>query len=329
MKIKRFAQTNLFLALAAFYLAGCTALESAQVQIPATESTSTVVPSMVSPTVTRLPTTTFAPTQTPTATVELELVSLPGVYDLLNETDQARLVLIPGDTFEMGIEVEEGMAVCDVLEIACDPSDFADETPKHRVGLDPYYIYQFEVTNAQYKLCVEEGDCSLPAFGEFYNDERFSQHPVVYVSWFDASDYCAWAGGRLPTEAEWEFADRGTDGRTFPWGNTPDCGFGNYSGCTQGLTAAIGSFPAGASPFGVYDMAGNVTEWVGDWYAPKYYGQSPEINPTGPEDGEMRTARGGSWKNPLLGMRTTDRTANFPEVYSTGTGFRCMIPMDN
>jgi len=256
-------------------------------------------------------------------------VTLPGTYDLLNEPDQARLVLIPGNTFEMGIEAEEAIAICDILEMACDPSDFADETPKHLVRLDPYYIYQLEVTNAQYRLCVKAEGCSLPAFGEFYNDERFSQHPVVYVSWFAASDYCAWAGGRLPTEGEWEFAARGTDGRTFPWGEIASCGFGNYGGCTQGLTMSVGSYLEGASPFKIYDMAGNVTEWVGDWYAPDFYGRSPDTNPIGPDKGEMRTARGGSWKNPILGMRTTDRTANFPEVYSSGTGFRCVIPIEN
>lgn len=218
------------------------------------------------------------------------------------------------------------MTVCEALGLSCEPSDFADESPVHNVKLGGYYMYQFEVTNAQYRVCVEAGVCPSPAFGEFYNDSRFAQHPVVFVDWFAADVYCTWAGGRLPTEAEWEYAAGGTDGRTFPWGEEAECGYGNYSGCTQGLTTGIGSYPEGVSPFGVYDLSGNVTEWVGDWYG--NYPDEPVENPAGPDDGVLRIARGGSWKNPILGVRTSDRTANFPEVSSSGTGFRCVFPVE-
>lgn len=251
---------------------------------------------------------------------------LPGEFDLVNDLDHARLVTIPGTTFSMGIDPEIALEKCQELGEVCAPSDFVDESPVHVVKVDSYSIYQFEVTNAQYRLCVDAGKCSFPAFTEFYNDKRFSQHPVVFVSWFAADDYCNWAGGRLPTEAEWELAARGTDGRIFPWGNEAACGHGNYSGCTQGLTAEVGSFPEGESPFGLYDMSGNVTEWVWDWYAENTYQQTETTTPGGPAEGELRVARGGSWKNPVWGARTTNRAANFPEVYSSGTGFRCVIP---
>ncbi|MEJ2758210.1 MAG: formylglycine-generating enzyme family protein [Anaerolineales bacterium] len=256
-------------------------------------------------------------------------LSLPGEFDWINELDQARLVTIPGTSFKMGIDASVGLKICQTLGEVCDLSDFANESPAHKVEVDSYSIYQFEVTNAQYKLCVEAGVCNFPAFTEFYNDDRFAQHPVVFVNWFAANDYCTWAGGRLPTEAEWELAARGTDGRLFPWGDDMACGYGNYAGCTQGLTAEIGSFPAGGSPFGVFDMAGNVTEWVEDWYSDVAYQQSATKNPTGPTEGEMRVAKGGSWKNPIWGVRSTNRVANFPGVYSSGTGFRCMIPGGN
>jgi len=195
----------------------------------------------------------------------------------------------------------------------------------HTVYLNSYWIYQTEVTNAQYRLCVEAEGCALPSFLEFYDQKAFSNHPVVYLSWYDAEDYCQWAGGRLPTEAEWEKAARGDGERIFPWGDNPECGFANMKGCTQGLTAEVGSFPDGASPFGVMDLAGNAAEWVADWYSPVYYLEASSENPRGPSEGELKVARGGSWKNPFSGVRTTNRTANFPEVFSSGVGFRCVV----
>ena len=225
----------------------------------------------------------------------------------------------------MGMDAEQSAAFCEASQTDCSVDEFADEEPVHPVELEAFWIYQTEVTTSQYRACVEAGACMPPALLEFYHDPLFDDHPVVYVDWYSAEAYCAYAGGRLPTEAEWEKAARGTDGRIFPWGDSVECGKANLKGCTQGLTAPAGVFLEGASPYGVLDMAGNVGEWVADWYAPEYYQVSPSVNPTGPEEGEMRVARGGSWKNPLLGVRSTNRTANYPEVYSTGIGFRCVV----
>jgi formylglycine-generating enzyme required for sulfatase activity len=243
----------------------------------------------------------------------------------VNPVDQAHLVLVPAGEFTMGASLVETMLLCDTIGLVCDEVEFTDESPAHQVFLEDYLIYQHEVTNQQYRLCVENGGCTIPALTEFFNNPNFPNHPVVYVNWFAAVDYCTWAGGRLPTEAEWEKAARGISGDLYPWGNNFECGFANYDECTRGLTVEVGTFPEGASPLGVEDMAGNATEWVYDWYLEDYYSESPLKNPQGPETGEMRVARGGSWKNPLLGVRTTNRSANFPEVYSSGTGFRCVI----
>ena len=225
----------------------------------------------------------------------------------------------------MGAEPEAGLAICEATSVGCAREDFLDESPSHTVFLDAYWIYETEVTNAQYRLCVEAGTCSLPTFLEFYDQEIFANHPAVYVSWYQTSDYCIWAGGRLPTEAEWEKAARSQDGRVFPWGDNADCGYANVKGCTQGLTADVGTYSNGASPYGVLDLAGNATEWVADWYDPNYYQVALEDNPKGPAEGEMKVARGGSWKNPFSGVRTTNRTANFPEAFSSGVGFRCVL----
>jgi len=245
----------------------------------------------------------------PSATVNLPLEVSNG--DRVNENDGITLISIPSGTFEMGMDAELSVSLCVEFKTDCSVDEFADEGPAHLVELKLFWIYQTEVTNAQYRRCVEEKACPPPALLEFFHDSLFDDHPVVYVDWYSAQAYCGYAGGRLPSEAEWEKAARGTDGRLFPWGDAAECGKGNLKGCTQGLTAPVGSFPEGASPYGVLDMAGNVSEWVADWYSPEYYRDSPLENPTGPSEGEMRVARGGSWKNPFFGARSTNRTANY------------------
>lgn len=243
----------------------------------------------------------------------------------VNPVDETQLIFIPSGTFEMGADPQLGLEICMAYSSDCSLEDFADEAPPHLVDLSAFWIYRTEVTNHQYRLCVEDDVCSPPALPEFFLDERFSDHPVVYVDWFSANNYCQWAGGRLPTEAEWEKTARGTDHRLFPWGEEPECGLANLKGCTQGLTMPVGSYPDGASPYGVDDMAGNVAEWVADWYLPTYYQESPNQDPLGPTTGEMRVVRGGSWKNPFTGVRATNRSANFPDVFSSGVGFRCVV----
>lgn len=234
-------------------------------------------------------------------------------------------VTVPEGVFVMGADEAEALAACQASRADCTAEDVVDEGPAREVLLDAFEILQTEVTNDQYRGCVTAGGCSTPALGEFFNDERFRDHPVVYVDWVQAAAFCEWVGGALPTEAQWEKAARGTDERTYPWGDQTECGYANVAGCTQGLTMPVGSFPAGASPYGVLDLAGNASEWVRDWYDPEFYRLGLDENPTGPEEGELKAARGGSWKNPLAGVRVTNRGANFPEVFSSGTGFRCVI----
>jgi serine/threonine-protein kinase len=199
-----------------------------------------------------------------------------------------------------------------------------DAQPAHAVTLSGYWIMQTEVTNGQYKLCVDAGVCTAPA-NDRWNQDDFREHPVTEVNWQQANDYALWAGGRLPTEAEWETAARGTDGRIYPWGNElPSEDQLNYDFST-GDTRPVGSYPDGVSPYGVLDMAGNVEEWVADWYADDYYANSPAENPTGPEDGEQRVFRGGSYFTNRQVVRSIHREKATPDSHFSSLGFRVAI----
>jgi formylglycine-generating enzyme required for sulfatase activity len=198
------------------------------------------------------------------------------------------------------------------------------------VHLDAFWIDKTEVTNAMYARCVQAGHCSAPRANRshtreiYYGDHEFDDYPVIYVSWVDAQNYCSWAGGRLPTEAEWEKAARGTDGRPFPWGEVDPAGVGDLLNYRGQDTTRVGLYPAGASPYGVLDMAGNVSEWVADWLSLDYYNSPPSENPLGPDSGEYRVWRGGSWATSLTELvHTSSRTGNFPMDASGGIGFRC------
>jgi formylglycine-generating enzyme required for sulfatase activity len=215
------------------------------------------------------------------------------------------MVFVPAGEFSMGSNDGE-----------------SDEKPVHTVYLDAYYIDEYEVTNAQYRKCVEAGVCSQPSY---WDDSGYNKpnQPVVGVNWNDAKTYCQWAGARLPTEAEWEKAAQGTDGRTYPWGNqSADCSRANYGGCV-GRPAEVGQYPTGASPYGALDMAGNVWEWVADWYAADYYGRSPARNPQGPDSGQYRVLRGGSWSASAYSLRAAYRGGSDPADRSGSSGFRC------
>ena len=220
-----------------------------------------------------------------------------------------KLLYVPAEEFLMGSTFSDSLLS-------------NDELPQHTVYLDAFWIDQTEVTNAMYRLCVQVGSCNTPSNTTFYTDTQFGNYPVVYVSWDDAQAYCQWAGTKLPTEAQWEKAARGTDGRTYPWGEGISCDKANFSHC-GGNPVAVGSYPSGASPYGALDMAGNVWEWVMDWYSEPYYASSPRENPTGPTSGIERNIRGGSWSSEANFVRAAYRSAFTPDYHDDNDGFRC------
>ena len=229
------------------------------------------------------------------------------------------MVRIPGGPFRRGVDDRRGL----------------DEGPARSIHLRPFLIDRCEVTTRRFgefvaatgRVTAAEADSSVSRSWRSPGGRGAAEpdHPVVYVTWDEARAYCGWRGVRLPTEAEWEKAARGSDGRQWPWGPRPEASLANawgpgdpYSG-----TSPAGSFPAGASPYGVHDMAGNVWEWCADWYDPDYYVVAPRRDPPGPERGRLRVARGGSWTNPITVLRTSNRHAVHPDDAGPSLGFRC------
>ncbi|GKS56576.1 hypothetical protein YTPLAS18_01030 [Nitrospira sp.] len=217
---------------------------------------------------------------------------------------------------------------------------FDDEGPAHMVMLDPYLMDKYEVSNKQFGEFMKVTQHQAPAY---WDDPRLNkpEQPVVGVNWHDAMSYCEWKSKRLPTEAEWEKAARGPAGFVYPWGNEFDPSKANYGKQRDG-TMPVDSYPEGASYYGVHNMAGNVFEWVSDWYDPQWYGRLvTSVNPRGPSEpiwlggtgtyvdrltvGEKRVIRGGSWIAPEATLRTTHRFWNHPlnNSYGVGLGFRC------
>ena len=263
---------------------------------------------------------------------------------------QDDMVLVPAGEFTMGTSAGS--------------NGLPDEHPARLVYLSAFWIDRYEVTNAAYETFVQATDYVAPAnanpVSTLWERNRplpgIEQHPVVNVSWLDAVAFCRWAGKRLPTEAEWEKAARGTTGRLYPWGNEWDFekansasywakrtvefsnsvdweafwikGEGAVISREKGvkgeiLTLPVGSFPAGVGPYGALDLAGNAAEWVQDWYNPNYYPTAPLSDPQGPDRGAIKAMRGGSWLKPAISLRTTDRDWGTMDSRPSGTGFRC------
>jgi formylglycine-generating enzyme required for sulfatase activity len=237
---------------------------------------------------------------------------------MLSQKDGAEMIFIPPGEFILGTN-----------------AGYANEKPEHMVFLEGFYIYKLEVTVGQYKKFIREPQggghepdepYSVHMPNDYFTNPEYDRYPVVNVSWEDAEAYCRWAGNRLPTEAEWEKAARGTDGRTYPWGVAWDEQKANWDDETGGFrvdgyrfTAPVGSFPEGASPFGVHDLAGNVWEWVNDWYQP-YQGNATQD----PDYGQVyRIIRGGSWLRYPLGLTCTARDTCAPTLRYDSIGFRC------
>ncbi len=258
---------------------------------------------------------------------------------------EGRRVHLGGGEFVIGsgsADLREAVRQC-MLDTRdeCRADRFSDEGPSRRIRLAAFGMDRTEVSVRDYRGCVEAGACTVPDPIAF--DSRFSaeDQPVVGVSWDAALRYCEVQGGRLPTEAEWEYAARGPNGRLYPWGdryNPALCNHGRVEDSNSesgremwwldsadgfAYTAPVGSFPAGASPFGLLDLAGNVAEWTADWYSEQGYAVLRRFAPLGPPTGSLRVVRGGSWRHPPFRLRAAARLAVAPSLTSAELGFRC------
>lgn len=252
------------------------------------------------PTPTPRPTATPAPTTTPEA--EQERVRV-------NPADGAEYVFFPAGEFGIGSNP------------AADPLAYEDETPRSPLRLAAFWIMRSEVTNRQYRACVQDGACSEPSGGS-WEDDAAGDYPVAFVTWAQAVQYAAWAGGRLPSEAEWERACRGGQNNLYPWGDdNPDATRANFGGA--GRAAAVGSFPDGATAAGLLDLAGNVWEWTGSAYAP--YPYAPGDGREAPGAPGERVLRGGSFANPARYLRCANRGRDLPVQANQRIGFRVVI----
>ncbi|MGP0628824.1 SUMF1/EgtB/PvdO family nonheme iron enzyme [Nitrospina sp. 32_T5] len=255
------------------------------------------------------------------------------------------MVMVPGGPFVMGVDREPhspkpNMSAAQKLKYRVSREAFHDEGPAHQVILDPYYLDKYEVSNRQYADFLKATGHPAPAYWDDHKRNKPDQ-PVSGVNWHDADTFCRWSNKRLPTEAEWENAARGPEGFKYPWGNDLDASKANF-GRKKEFTANVDHYPEGKSPYGAYNMAGNVFEWVADWYDPHYYkSKNNMMNPSGPVEavmlgstgtyvdrlttGKKKVIRGGSWYAPAESTTTTHRFWNDPmnNSYGVGLGFRC------
>ena len=236
------------------------------------------------------------------------------------------MVFIPPGEYLMGSDSDQGYKICQKYNKTCKEKWFSDEQPVHKVKLDGYHLDIYEITQDEFKHAI----------GKDPSEFSGSHLPVENVTWFEARKYCEHLGKRLPTEAEWERAARGTNNFVFWWGNKADSGKANFcdaqcekrwrvSQLDDGFTytAPVGSFPP--NDYGLFDMAGNVYEWVSDWHDEGYYRNSPMENPQGPKSGKKKVMRGGSWINYPTGVRPADRTDSKPNARMDFVGFRCAL----
>ncbi len=274
----------------------------------------TVTPTTI-PTNTAVPTNTFTP-EPPTSTPKPTATEMPPtatpypeeISDIDPVGNGILLRLVPAGDFTMGSENKN------------------DEKPIRQIYLDAFYMDKYEVTNARYAACVDSGACTPPRsersyiYASYYGDTEFDNYPVMFVDWHQAKVYCEWRGADLPTEAQWEKSARGTDARTYPWGEGIDCNRANYTSSCVGDTSEAGSYESGKSPYGIYDLAGNVWEWVDDWYD-AYPGSTIGISDYGTTH---KVPRGGFWYGDEIDARSAERSGLSPEIYNYGfLGFRC------
>lgn len=283
--------------------------------------------------------------------VALAVTTMLGASSAGADTHPDDMVLVPGGPFLMGVDKEvnvdtQKMTLRQRLRYAVSREAFHDEGPAHMVILDPYYLDKYEVSNKLYGEFIKATGHPAPAYWDDHKRNKPNQ-PVSGVNWHDAKAFCGWSNKRLPTEAEWEKAARGPEEYKYPWGNELDSSKANF-GRKNEFTADVDAYPNGKSPYGAYNMAGNVFEWVQDWYDPNYYKNKKEtVNPTGPKEGvflsatgtyvdriatgKKRVIRGGSWYAPGESVTNTHRFWNDPmnNSYGVGLGFRCARSVDD
>jgi formylglycine-generating enzyme required for sulfatase activity len=280
-------------------------------QETAPEKAAEAPPESTAPSKPEKPPPTAKPSPTPIAPPEREPAVAVSKAEI-RARDTVPLVLIPAGEFLMG-----------------SGNGDQEEKPMHSVYVDTFYMDKFEVTIAQYEKFLRSSGRKGPRYWEEVNLDEYRDRPVIGVNWEDAHGYCEWAGKHLPTEAQWEKAARGTDGRIYPWGNGPPAAkHGNFGQCCEWKgyksLAAVNLHEEGKSPYGVHNMVGNVREWTRDWYGAEYYAMSPRSNPLGPESGTERVIRGGSWANSGEYLQATNRDRERPDLASATIGIRCV-----
>ena len=276
----------------------------------------------------------------------------PEISPWITDAKGVTMALIPAGEFTMGNSIDQVLAECRNLfpasaDANCKAEFYLDETPAHPVQVSAFYMDKYEVTNQLYKACVSAGACKPPAqsssatHNAYYGNPEFNSYPVIWVDWNMAKAYCEWRGARLPTEAEWEKAARGDSGHNYPWGERFEGAKANAcdvncqadyadKNFNDGFAeiAPADAFENGASVFGVVNLAGNVSEWVSDWYMEPFYVQpgSGGPDPLGPQGGEKRVIRGGSWFRYPINLRTVTRSSREPSYTANDVGFRCVMP---